>query len=253
MNHIFSFHRIKLLAIRYFFELGRRDLFNMCAFFIAFVLLPHIVNDASNTFNPVLFGIILFIGGMRFTARIFHEIHQPAPGMHYLHIPASRLEKYLFNGLLTLILYPAICILLYYGGVYFGNLLEPIIPSFFNYQIIDISTLIPGIYVKKIASQYVIMHSIFFLGSLSFKKHPTTKTFLSIITFAIGAGIIQAILTRMLWANVDGHSMDLLNNKVRQLIISWPRIEPYLNSVLSGVIVLFFWAVSYLKLKEKQV
>ena len=254
MNPIFSFQRVKLLAIRYCTEHGRRDLITLSTMFIAFALLPRL-NDPSDSFNPMLFSVILFLGGMRLTARVFHEIHQPASGMHYLHIPASRLEKFLLNGIFTLLLYPALCLLLYYGGVLFGNLIEPIMPSFFNYRVIDISSLIPETYIYKLISQYLLLQAIFFLGSLIFKKHPTTKTFLSIIAFGIVVALLQSLLIKILWMNLEVTPTGTVEMKLKQLFESLldSRIVSHINYLFNGIVAIFFWVVSYLKFTEKQV
>jgi len=250
MNPHFSFKRINLLAIRYFTEHGRRDLVTLCALFVAFVFLPRL------QFNPfLLFCFVLFIGGMRFTARIFHEIHQPGSGMHYLHIPASRLEKFILNGTITLILFPLVCLLLFWGGTLFGNLIAPIVPSFFHYPVIDTASLIPWAQIGKGISQYVLLQATFFLGSLIFKKHPTTKTFLSIFAFSLAIGIIQLILISILWTDIDTTSTGLFYTKLEQFTapLLESRIVPYLNYLFNGVVVIFFWVVAYLKFTEKQV
>jgi len=249
MNPHFSFQRIKLLAIRYFTEHGRRDLVMMAALFFTFAFLPRLINNASPFTSPILFCIILFIGGMRFTARIFHEIHQPASGMHYLHIPASRLEKFLLNGAITLLLFPIICLLLYYGGTLFGNLVKPIVPTFLNYNVIDISSLVPTQYIRETASQYLFWHALFFLGALSFKKHPTTKTILSFILFVIALGIIQSLLAKIMWSVFEVPSTEILLKNVFQLVESWS----YFDDLFHVSMFVFLWIVSYFKLKEKQV
>jgi len=251
MNSIFSFYRIKLLAIRYFAEHGRQDLITLAAFFITFAFMPRLLSIPLIPSSFILFCFVLFIGGMRFTARIFHEIHQPASGMHYMHIPASSLEKFLLNGMFTLFVYPIACLLVYYGGTLFGNLLEPIMPTFLNYRIISLSSLMPEMYMKKVISQYVFFQSIFFLGSLVFKKHPTTKTFLSYMLFGFVVGVIQMIIIRLMWSNTD-----LFANIDAKSITQWIEDSlwlTYLSYLCFAVTVVFFWIVSYFKLKEKQV
>jgi hypothetical protein len=214
---------------------------------------PRLISAPSEVTAPVLFCIILFIVGVRYTARIFHEIHQPGSGMHYLHIPASRLEKFLFHGVTTLLLFPLVCLLLYYGGALFGNLIEPIMPSFLNFRKVELSSLVPIEYIRKTVIQYMTTQAIFLTGSLYFKKHPTTKTFLSIIAFSIAFAIVQLLLTKIIWLNVDGDTTDMFTMRKEQLTEYLSHFTPYLEYLLNGLIVIFFWIVSYLKFKEKQV
>ncbi|MCL2727415.1 MAG: hypothetical protein FWD56_03435 [Bacteroidales bacterium] len=256
MNHFFSFYRIKQLAIRYLAERGRRDLIIIAAYFIAFAFLPRLGGgNPSDASTSSLFTLILILGGMRFTARIFHEIHQPASGMHFLHIPASRLEKFLLNGVLTLLFYPVVCLLLYYGGTLFGNLIAPVVPSFLNYPVIDVSSIIPAAYLKKMIPQYLICQATFFAGSLFFKKHPTTKTLILFTSFFLAVGVIQLIVIKFLWGDIDPMQNGAI---VINSIDLFQAIES--SSLLTGIkyisiafVTAFFWFVAYFKFKEKQV
>ena len=254
MNTTFSLHRIKLLAFRYLTENGRRDLVTSTLFFIAFAFLPRLISNSYPFTSFIIFCVIFCIGGVRFTARIFHEIHTPESGMHYLHIPASLIEKFLLNGALTLLFFPAICLLLYYGGTLFGNFLAPIMPSLFNYNTIDISSLIPSEQINKLISQYVVIHSIFFLGSLIFKKHPTSKTFISMIMILMLIGVFQLLLFKMVWKDItSSFTEDSLSLTLSLENMFGSHILLYTKWLLNGVIAVFLWIVAYFKFKEKQV
>ncbi|MCL2502852.1 MAG: hypothetical protein FWE99_06950, partial [Bacteroidales bacterium] len=258
----FNFSRIRLLFIRYFTENWRRDITTFSAFFIAFAVLPRLVNLPLPIFPFILFCLIFYIGGLHFSARIFQEIHRPSSGMHYLHIPAGRAEKFFVNGALTLILYPLVCFFLFYAAILFGNLLEPIMPAILNYKTIDIHNLFPKTFlgtssssVGKLLTDFITYQSIFFFGSLIFKKHPTTKTIISLIACSIALGIYQLLLALLLWNQIDIASMGALKEKMLQLgehLLS-SRVMAHFDVILSGIIALFFWTVSYLKFKEKQV
>ncbi|MCL1974209.1 MAG: hypothetical protein FWG54_05265 [Bacteroidetes bacterium] len=255
MSATFTFSRIRLLFVRYFTENWRRDLTTLTACFIAFAVIPHLFSFPLSILPIILLTTFLFIGGMHFSAHIFQEMHHPSSGMHYLHIPASRAEKFFVNGILTFLLYPLVCFLLFYAALFLGNLLEPIMPAIFNYQSIDIMALISAETFGSIVSKYITYQSIFILGSLFFKKHPTTKTILSMIVCSIAFGIIQLILARILWINADFTSMGSLQEKM----IQWgkdmigSRLLIYADYLLTGMVALFFWTVAYLKFKEKEV
>ena len=255
MKSTFNFSRIHLLFVRYFTENWRRDLITLAAFFIAMAVLPRLIPASSSILTPMHFSLILFIGGIHFSAHIFHEIHRPSSGMHYLHIPASRAEKFMVNGVLTLILFPLACFFLFYSALFLGNLLEPIIPPILNYPTIEISVLSHSPIIGKLLRNYITYHSLFFLGALIFKKHPTTKTIISMILFSIVFGIIQLCLARVLWLHMDFASLEALREKM----IQWgedmlgSRIMIYADYLLSGIVALFFWSVAYLKFKEKEV
>ena len=255
MNHTFSFARIKLLIIRYFTENWRRDLVTLAGYFLILALLPRIKSFSFPQLPFILFCIVLFVGGIHFCAHIFHEIHRPSSGMHYLHIPASRLEKFLFNGALTLLFFPILCFVLFYAANLFGNLIEPIMPSFLNYGTIDISTIFPYSYTGKMVEQFVLAQAIFFLGALVFKKHPTTKTIISLIAFGIVIGIVQMTLTQLLWSNSEVSTSLTFRGGILQIgedTFDSPFLE-CASQICSYMVILFLWVASYFKFKEKQV
>lgn len=255
MNVYFNFRRIRLLAIRYLAEHRIRDSITLAAYFVALMFIPRLITGPPDLVSFTIFCFILSIGGARYTARIFHELHTPAGGLHYLHIPASQLEKFLFNGVLSLLFYPLACIVVYYGGTFIGNLLEPIMPSFLNYRTIELSSLFPSKMKSEWISTLLFNHAIFFLGSLFFRKHPTTKTFLSIITFGIAVLCVEFILIKIVFGEIDPTSNLVREVKLENLAIflkNSPLLQ-FLNVLVSGLVLLYLWFVSYLKLKEKQV
>lgn len=255
MNQTFHFSRIWLLFVRFITENWRRDVISLAAYFIAFALLPRINMFSFPQLPFVLFCIILFIGGIHFSAHIFHEIHRPSSGMHYIHIPASRVEKFFVNGALTLLIFPLLCFLLFYAATLFGNLIEPIMPSILNYKTIDISTLFPSSYTGKTVEQFVLVQAIFFLGALIFKKHPTTKTIISVIAFGVVIGVVQIPLAQFLWSNSEVELSLLFKGGGLQIggNIFDSTVLKYADQIFNYIIVIFLWVVSYFKLKEKEV
>jgi len=272
MNPTFHFSRIRLLFTRYFTEHWRRDLIAYATLFIIFAFVPRMGASSIPFFPFMIFCCILFIRGMHFSAHIFTEIHYPSSGMHYFHIPASRTEKFFVNGFITLILFPLLCFALYYGGVLFGNLLEPVMPSVLHYKVIDISTLIPSSHlsnmtiksdpfsssssaVAEVLLAYFYLQALFMLGSLFFKKHPTTKTITSLIVFGIALGVIQMVISKVYWYNVDMESLSMLKEKLALLIESTfrSRVITVIDDLSAWITALFLWVVSYLKFIEKEI
>ena len=272
MNHTFHFSRIKLLFIRYFTEHWRRELVAFSAIFIVLALLPRLAVSSIPALPFILFCMILLFRGMHFSAHIFTEIHYTSSGMHYLHIPASGAEKFFVNGFLSLILFPLLCFALFYGATLFGNLLEPIMPSMLHYKVIDMATLIPSTNVGMLSvtsdpfgsssstlwaviSSYIFLQSIFFLGSLFFKKHPTTKTIVTVMVFSLALGIVQMVLAKVIWSGVNIESLSMVKEKLILLGTKTfgSRTVMMVDQVCHWALVLFFWVVSYLKLKEKEI
>jgi hypothetical protein len=128
-------------------------------------------------------------------------------------------------------------------------------PSFLKYSAISVSSLIPAASLEKVVTNWFLCHAIFYLGSLIFKKHPTTKTVVALILTSIVVGIIQIVLIKYIWTGIDYISEDVINMNGLNLALNLEN-SPLIKNLIYlfyAISLLFFWIVSYFKLKEKQV
>ena len=186
-----------------------------------------------------------FISGMAFT-----NLRTKEKTMSYLSLPASILEKFISELLLTTIGF----IVIYTAIFYVFNFAVYLIGSPFNLDanIIDLfntDVLMGYIY-------YVILQSIFLAGAATFKKAPLFFTTFSL--FIVGVAItiffvILALITKehfesfeMTNMNFNGNPHDFEAEIENHFLIRFPKFMFY---YLTAPI---FWLVTYMKLKEKE-
>ncbi len=226
-----------------------------------FALLFLITGDehfVSHEFHPTFFPFLLFGLGLFLVSVSFRELNRDSDRLFYLSLPASRLEKHLTRTLLTLIGIPLLISISYLIYAFIFNLIvsnmtgnESSSFSLFNSHFPnDPSPII-------LVTIFMGIHSIFFLGAITFRKLEFFKTIIfgfGILLFLLAIGYI---LLRILIPDLfDGMSM-----------VSTPPIEPgkgfkdwYANNAEWIFKTLFFliipitlWLVGYFKLTEKEV
>ena len=179
--------------------------------------------------------------------------------MHYLLIPATHLEK-LVTGILLSVFYFLICILACYFvggtlGTQLGNLIFGTDNSI-HFQLFENQSMMSSEY-KSIAEivnmfvGFVIIQSIFLLGSVYFKKNIIGKTMLAIIGLAVILGIIEVILFKM---NFDVTNLQSQNINIQLLNPEsmFPGSD-IVGEIIKYATAPFLWVVSYFRLTEKEV
>jgi hypothetical protein len=263
MNNTFNIQRFGLLLKRQWLEFGKIYLISLVvvigvdvAFYI-FNLYPF-TGFSSQTLEfrtPlfVLFGL-LFITAIAST--YFAHLGQKPKAIIDLMIPASTFEKFLGGILFTALLSTISFILIFYltdlafvsymRSVFQDTEISQTAPSvkenlayFFVYQS-ERSHLLQPFYIAPL-----LMTSIFLLGSVYFNKFHYIKTAISVMIFC---GI---------WAAIIAKSGKLLfDNKVRtnEVSMSMERYSlEFWSAVLLVVLTVIFWAITYVRLKEKEV
>jgi len=250
----FSLPRISLLYKRYFVEHWRRDLITLAVFTIPFLLITHLMgNDGS----IIVFSLLFFFGCFYYASRVFEEIHRVGSGMHYMHIPASRQEKFFVNWSLSLVLLPFACVSIYILGSLLGNVLVPLMPKFLGFHNIPFSSLQLSLVCEQILPAYVVIHATFLFGSLCFKKSAFFKVILWCIVIVLFLGAIQSLFSELFLNTIIESQPELMSMKLAQFLsefisgnMAWLK---YVQHGFNALLTLFFWTLAYLKLKEKQV
>ncbi|MFO8234240.1 MAG: hypothetical protein R6U04_02375 [Bacteroidales bacterium] len=221
---------------------------------IAGLLLLILVIDSyfrkSLDYEPFVstFLMIFTIGGLVFTSRIFSELHHPEKSYYYLTLPASALEKLVAQWLLS----APIMIIVSYIGVHVVAFLGGILSSAL-FQI-DFHWLSLTEYASSDTwIDYLIIHSIFFLGAVAFRNHNFIKTLLSI--FIIGFVIIIFIggMAYFLFSGEELQKGDMWIQFGDLFGLPANSLNTLLEIVLQYILAPFFLIVSYFKLKERQV
>lgn len=254
MNNIFDTQRFGLLLKRKWLEFGKIYLVTLAVVFgvilAAYAIASWPVFTGLETFNErkMFFRIPLFIilGFLFLTAvasSYFAHLGQKPKTIIDLLIPASTFEKFLagifFSGVLSSISY--LLIFFITDVIFIVNLKEGAGESIYFFSIIKDNLYAPVYAIPFFAT------SIFLLGSIYFDKFHYIKTALSVMVF-IG-----------LWMAVIFKSGELLT-RGRHAVESSAFIirgdkSPLecLLTLLLIVLTVVLWAITYVRLKEKEV
>ena len=147
-------------------------------------------------YTPFFAGL-LFLGGFISTSGVFRELHQPGSGPFYLTLPGTLVEK-LLSKLLVSGLGFAIATLLFMGGIsavselinraVFGKghgLFNPVAPD-----------------NLRAAATYLVVQSMYLLGSIWFRKVAFIKTALAQVILLIGFAIIAGVTFRLVFGSL---------------------------------------------------
>ncbi len=250
----FSIKRILLLMQKTAYENAKLVLIGLATvfgFFSVFLFFNGL-NDGDawgkmHTFYVVGFIVSgFFISGMAFT-----NLRTKEKTMSYLTLPASSLEKFISELLLTTVGFAVIYTVIFY--IY--NFAVYLIGTPFNLEVnfIDLS----DHWVIEGFMYYVILQSIFLAGAATFRKAPL---FFTIFTVFI-AGIVIMIFVMIISLGFkeylessdivnfqfDGSDYDIEADIENHFLVRFPKFMFY---YLTAPI---FWLVTYLKLKEKEV
>lgn len=206
---------------------------------------------------------LLFIGGFIYTSISFREMHQGPAGSLYFTMPTSIFEKFLAKLLATTIGFAV-------GAVIYMTALSAVVEllvraifgrgfGFFNPLSLNV---LWGVGV------YVVLQSIFLLGSVWFKKLAFLKTLLAQLVLVIGLAIYASILARILFAplfhgnELFPQAQTMINNYFSMTFPNPAAVELYWNNATLPIIlkVLFWgvlapvcWVITYLRLRETEV
>ncbi len=233
------------------FFVRRQITINIHSFWIALGAIAGIlflISIVVAYFNPVglsnlqgLYMVVFYFGGLIFTSKIFSELHTPHRSYALLTLPVSNLEKIIGAWLITAPLF----ILVY---------------LIFIFIITSISSLVAGhsaalVYIFnedlwRSVGNYLIVHSIFFLGACTFRGNNFLKTLLSMFLFILLISLFAGILGLILFGRF-GFTIQEVS----------PEFQFFLTDVYSEVLKFIFYyllapfmlVVSYFKLKERQV
>lgn len=236
---------IKNLFKAYFIENWKTDLFQF-GILAAIVLFGTLTSNSGGTYSniPVAISSIML---MIYPDRLFRNLHSSSPKIHYLSIPASNGEKVLVNMLLANIYMVAVVVLacvVGYGLAHLYWIMRGFDVAFHHG---------PHIYPSGVLFIYTML-SVFFFGSIYFRKRTTLSTFG--VSLLIGL-IFSILFSLILWVN----GMMLVPKGAAFHDYVWSlddsvdiseKVEETLLYVLMGVMIVYFYALSFLRLRETE-
>ena len=242
MNRYFSLNNIKFLFTKHFVENGIKDLYYILFTVLFFAVLSYLTNYCNDVLELYLVVAVVFFSS-RFFTKVFNTQES---SMHYLLLPASRIEKIMveiLSGLYYILLIFFMALL----GIVIGNLFAKIPEPMLTFER----------YIYQLAS-LMLWQAIFMFGSIYFKKNPVIKTLVAMFAFNIFLGLIVGLI----FSKVDIESITgILNYYVgvqEEVNIGdfafklSERLYPIVK-IISILFSMFFWTLSYFRLKEKEV
>lgn len=139
--------------------------------------------------HMVFYPITMFLVGLLTTSFTFKDMHSKTRGYAYLTLPGSSFEKYTAKLLLTGIGMVIATMVMYFVVSAVSAGLTRLIFGM-NHRIFNPFE----VFYWKLVAQYIIAHSVFFLGAVFFKKLSFLKTILSLTVFSFGLNILIGII-----------------------------------------------------------
>ena len=226
--------------------------------FVFLTLLSFFVSERvghDDQFMNIWYGITLMFGGFYYTSIAFRELNRQNTAHLYLMTPASTLEKFLTKWTLSTVGFVLVHLVIYtifskiamgfdsyFGHVYF-NAFEPFSET-------------PVLLMKL----YLILSSVFLLGSITFRKYEFFKTQLILNVFSIGLAFIVAFLFRIIFRKYfEGMQFSPQMNNI--VVEPEHDVKAFIEGPLWTALQYLFWlglplllwTVGFFKLKEQEV
>lgn len=270
MNQTLDMKRLWLTIVREF-ALNKINLLIIAA---SMILVSMIVTYVKGIYSPDTVGyyqhtmryynsypIVVVIYCVVVTAFIFYDLNMPDKEIDYLMLPSSPLEKYLTKFLLTTIGFGLLAgfalaintmqVNFLNGGRYTTNYGKIIVPEYWRYL-----------------QGYLIIHSIFFFGSVYFRKMELAKVILTIISlmtiiyfftqFLREIGLVDLMKLKEYLAigysgfNDEQNQVPTIQS-ITKLRSVYEDVESISKWMLSYLAPPFFWVLGFTRLREIEV
>ena len=254
MNTIqFSLKRTTDLFLTYFAGGWRKDLRNCSVLFaLTAILATSIWFEFSLFFFFLLYSVDV--------ARTFSYLGNKTKRFDYLMIPASIFEKFLANIFIVHIYkYLLYAVAFIIGKIVGVSIIAPLFSSFglshnCNVILTDVNEIFyPFFYIRTLLF-LIFTQSILLFGSIYFKKSALIKTALVLFAFSAVFTIGYTILFQSFSGTVDiyGNSLEYYFNEMSRggNASKAGNVAGYVVIICST---LYFWTLSYLRLRETEV
>lgn len=254
MNEVFNIERF-FTASKSEVLLKRKNILITTGAILGLMLIISIASINSTgqwNMHLVFYPLILLIGGVVISSMVFNDLHQWPKNIHYLMTPTSMFEKWLAKLLFTTIFFIVLSTVLYF---LFSLLSMGITSLIFGRAHPLFNPFHPVII--KLAGLYLIVQSVFFFGSIYFKKYALVKTLLSITAIVILLGLFAGLVFRIAFAGFFREGF--WGIQLEGQMFDWERGQNFFESlgvileiVLKFVIPPLFWGLSYFRLRESE-
>ena len=247
-----KFNNIKSLFRAYYFENGRRDLFQMAVMAALAFLSSAFV---ENTHFPTLFTVSMMI----FVVQFFTLLRSKTGSVHYFTLPASTGEKFLFAVLMVNV----VGVLQYYIAIVLGSILGQLCHDLmFNLlNLSNITALVwPSVtwhnhHIALFLLTLYTLVSMFFFGSIYFRRGGVRKTILTVFLVSLGLFIIMLLTFKVnMWMAfpMGARFVDVDWNLFEIGFLPSPLDAKTFTGIVDGITIVYCYVLSYLRLRETE-
>lgn len=214
-------------------------------------------NSAEPGFHHGMFTAVLVIGGLIVTGNIFRDLHRKETIGGYLLLPASALEKVVVRILLAGIGWALFTVIWY---TLFSLLAEGVNSMIFGRSHSLFNPLEGDVWLS--IAHYLVLHSIFLVGAVYFRKHHLLKTILSLFVAGMVISILGLVAVRLaFWdyfqtafhLSVDEHLGPVIERLVAESNGIFEVLRWIARIVYWAVLPVLCWVFTYVRFREVEV
>jgi hypothetical protein len=220
------------------------------------IYFTHITVGEPESFykTAVIFSVILSIMACQ---DVFNKLRSTPSGIQYLMLPATITEKYaaawLYSSLFTLLVVHATYFLVQFIGIGTGNLLTGMGLGFGFPGWTDVFNTVKTV---------LYTHSLFFFGSILFRKNPFLKTLGSYMGIVFVLTLLTAWIAKMVLFNpnsVNEGTFTLSSDTLFESSINGVPVKQIIEFIgvnitwFLGAVSVLLWGGAYLLLNKKQI
>lgn len=240
-----------------------RDVGLALAIITLLLLVGHLNNPIVDHTAYAVFGLAMFfVAIIELGSHTFSEFKNERQAALWFTLPASTLEKWSSNFVTSFLIVPVAFLFVLMVATLLTNLLVALFGWSMGMPVFNPFS-IEGFQLLK---GYWLIHPLLFFGAVYFKKRPTLKTFGSLSIYLIILALFMAWLSDLLFSDlfinfdvdeenyteeemlsIFGDYIQLAADGVSIELKGWLR---WLGNIAFYGYFLFFWGLSYLRLKE---
>lgn len=209
-------------------------------------------------FHQVLYLVILYVGGLIMTNRIFREFHDPVKGPAWLLIPASPLEKVSSRIVLSTVMYVIMTMLIYFGFSLLSEGFNWLLSRRYHPLFNPFDRL-----VLQGVALYFVLQAPLLVGAIYFQKHSLSKTILVLLGYTFVFLVVVVVAMWMIFGNYFEGVLPGLETLTKQTGISDDAIIADIVKLSNAALwiwrIIFFvlipplcWTICYYRLKETE-
>jgi hypothetical protein len=200
--------------------------------------------------NDISFCYGFFIGICIVVAIKTFQFHDNRDRQHYLLIPASTGEKLIISIVETQFIQPLLLLFAMILGLFLGISIRKLtgwrVPDINTFSVLS-ACLRDTIGNLSFVLGLLLTQAIFIFGNLYFKSRGWLKTILSFIVLMLFIGIIDGIIINSTIIHSGVTTIEFNDFNV------YASENRCMSALVSGVVILVFWVMSYFRLRETEV